>query len=77
MQLPPGALTPDDSLTTVTSKESAMAEIDYSADSASPPPPRLVFEFRSDMTGSSTAFVPDRGTATAGSAFPRTPSSIG
>jgi len=24
-----------------------------------------------------TAFVPDRGTATAGSAFPRTPSSIG
>ena len=54
-----------------------MAEIDYSADSASPPPPRLVFEFRSDMTGSSTAFVPDRGTATAGSAFPRTPSSIG
>jgi hypothetical protein len=49
----------------------------YSADSALPPPPRLVFEFRSDVTGSSTAFVPDRGTTTAGTPFPSTPSSIG
>jgi hypothetical protein len=54
-----------------------MARIDYNADSASPPSPRLVLEFRSDVTGSSTAFVPDRGTATAGKASPGSPSYIG
>jgi hypothetical protein len=69
--------TPDDSLTTTDCMESVMAIGHYSADSALPPPPRLVFEFRSDVTGSSTAFVPDRGTTTAGTPFPSTPSSIG
>jgi hypothetical protein len=54
-----------------------MAEIDYSADSASPPSPRLAFEFRSDVTGSSAAFVSDRGTTTAGTPSPATASSIG
>jgi hypothetical protein len=54
-----------------------MATTHYSADSAPPPPPRLVVELRSDVTGSSTAFVPDRGTTTAGTPFPSNPSSIG
>ena len=35
-----------------------MAKSHYSADSAPPPPPRLVFEFRSGVTGPSTASVP-------------------
>jgi hypothetical protein len=54
-----------------------MAKSHYSADSAPRPPPRLVFEFRSDVTGSSAAFVPDRGTTTAGTPFPAIASSIG
>ena len=50
-----------------------MAKYDYSADSAPPTPPRLVFEFRSDVTGLPTA----SGTATAGTSLPNAPSSIG
>lgn len=51
-----------------------MAKRHYSADSAPPPPPRLVFEFRSDVTGPCTASVPGRATAAAGTPFPSTPS---
>jgi len=68
--------TPDYSLTTPTNQESVMAKYDYSADSAPPPPPRLVFEFRSGVTGASAASVSDRGTTTAGRSLPGTPSSI-
>ncbi len=53
-----------------------MAKRQYNADSAPPPPPRLLFKVRSDVTGSRRAFVPDS-TATAGEAFPITTSSIG
>ena len=69
-------LTPDDSLTTPTNQESVMAKYDYSADSAPPPPPGLVFEFRSGVTGAATASVSDRGSTTASTSLPGPPSSI-
>jgi hypothetical protein len=54
-----------------------MANSHYSADSAPLPPSRLVFEFRSAVTGASAASVPGRKTATASETFPATPSSLG
>jgi hypothetical protein len=54
-----------------------MAKSHYSADSAPLPPPRLLFLFRSDVIGTSRAPIGECGTATAGEAFPTTPSSIG
>ena len=54
-----------------------MAKSHYSADSAPLPPPRLPFQVRSDVTGSSPAPCPDDGIAPASEAFLITPSSIG
>jgi hypothetical protein len=54
-----------------------MAKCQYSADSASPPPPVLLFEFPSNVIGSGPTSLPNCGSATAGEAFPPNLSSIG
>ena len=54
-----------------------MAKSHYSADSAPLPSISLVFQVRSDATGSSRARVPDCGARNAGETFAITPSFTG
>ena len=68
---------PTNGLTTTDYSESIMAKSHYSADSASLPSLSLVFQVRSDATGSSRARVPDCGARNAGETFAITPSFTG
>ncbi|MEY9358641.1 hypothetical protein ABH994_001362 [Bradyrhizobium yuanmingense] len=56
-RLPPGAGTPNDSLTTTDCKESTMAILHYSADSAPLPHPSLAFQVRSHLTDIGSALT--------------------